>query len=116
VGKTVFHATRERGRCPLRSFSAEWYPSYSASKTGSLPSVAVFHLTIGTESAPSPWAIMDPTLVPSPGIEPKSADVAQLVEQLIRNQQVIGSSPIVGSIPFRIKHRKGPKEQFHNIS
>ncbi len=25
------------------------------------------------------------------------ADVAQLVEQLIRNQQVIGSSPIVGS-------------------
>ena len=27
------------------------------------------------------------------------ADVAQLVEQLIRNQQVIGSSPIVGSIP-----------------
>ena len=26
-----------------------------------------------------------------------SADVAQLVEQLIRNQQVIGSSPIVGS-------------------
>ena len=27
-----------------------------------------------------------------------SADVAQLVEQLIRNQQVIGSSPIVGSI------------------
>jgi hypothetical protein len=28
----------------------------------------------------------------------KRADVAQLVEQLIRNQQVIGSSPIVGSI------------------
>ena len=26
-----------------------------------------------------------------------NADVAQLVEQLIRNQQVIGSSPIVGS-------------------
>ena len=26
------------------------------------------------------------------------ADVAQLVEQLIRNQQVIGSSPIVGSM------------------
>ena len=36
-------------------------------------------------------------MVPSPGIESKSADVAQLVEQLIRNQQVIGSSPIVGS-------------------
>jgi hypothetical protein len=29
------------------------------------------------------------------------ADVAQLVEQLIRNQQVIGSSPIVGSITIR---------------
>ena len=27
----------------------------------------------------------------------RNADVAQLVEQLIRNQQVIGSSPIVGS-------------------
>jgi hypothetical protein len=28
------------------------------------------------------------------------ADVAQLVEQSIRNRQVIGSSPIVGSIFF----------------
>ena len=28
------------------------------------------------------------------------ADVAQLVEQSIRNRQVIGSSPIVGSISF----------------
>ena len=28
------------------------------------------------------------------------ADVAQLVEQLIRNQQVNGSSPFVGSIKF----------------
>jgi hypothetical protein len=28
------------------------------------------------------------------------ADVAQLVEQLIRNQQVNGSSPFVGSITF----------------
>jgi hypothetical protein len=28
------------------------------------------------------------------------ADVAQLVEQLIRNQQVNGSSPFVGSIEF----------------
>lgn len=27
----------------------------------------------------------------------KHADVAQLVEQLIRNEQVVGSSPIVGS-------------------
>ena len=31
------------------------------------------------------------------------ADVAQLVEQLIRNQQVNGSSPFVGSIPFQYK-------------
>ena len=31
----------------------------------------------------------------------RHADVAQLVEQLIRNQQVIGSSPIVGSITIR---------------
>ena len=30
-------------------------------------------------------------------VKSKRADVAQLVEQLIRNQQVIGSSPIVGS-------------------
>ena len=29
------------------------------------------------------------------------ADVAQLVEQLIRNQQVIGSSPIAGSSSLR---------------
>jgi hypothetical protein len=28
---------------------------------------------------------------------PPDAGVAQLVEQLIRNQQVIGSSPIAGS-------------------
>jgi hypothetical protein len=33
------------------------------------------------------------------------ADVAQLVEQLIRNQQVIGSSPIVGSIPPFSNHK-----------
>ena len=35
------------------------------------------------------------------------ADVAQLVEQSIRNRQVIGSSPIVGSSPF-IPGRAGP--------
>ena len=29
----------------------------------------------------------------------RNANVAQLVEQLIRNQQVSGSSPLVGSIP-----------------
>jgi hypothetical protein len=37
-------------------------------------------------------------------ITEEQADVAQLVEQLIRNQQVIGSSPIVGSIPAQIRH------------
>ena len=31
------------------------------------------------------------------GLESNQADVAQLVEQPIRNRQVIGSSPIVGS-------------------
>jgi hypothetical protein len=29
----------------------------------------------------------------------EQAEVAQLVEQLIRNQQVVGSTPIFGSIP-----------------
>ncbi len=31
-------------------------------------------------------------------ITPRRAEVAQLVEQLIRNEQVVGSSPIFGSI------------------
>ena len=43
-----------------------------------------------------------PETLPAPSATIQSdghqADVAQLVEQLIRNQQVIGSSPIVGSI------------------
>jgi hypothetical protein len=42
-------------------------------------------------------AVMRPVLGFSPSGKSKRADVAQLVEQLIRNQQVIGSSPIVGS-------------------
>ena len=33
----------------------------------------------------------------------EQADVAQLVEQLIRNQQVNGSSPFVGSIEFSLR-------------
>ena len=32
-----------------------------------------------------------------------SADVAQLAEQLICNQQVIGSSPIIGFVPSGAK-------------
>ena len=37
----------------------------------------------------------------------KCADVAQLAEQLICNQQVIGSSPIIGFILFDSIIRKG---------
>ncbi len=36
----------------------------------------------------------------SPHLQSSQADVAQLVEQSIRNRQVIGSSPIVGSTNF----------------
>ena len=32
-------------------------------------------------------------------VDRKRADVAQLAEQLICNQQVIGSSPIIGFVP-----------------
>ena len=35
-----------------------------------------------------------------PHLESNQADVAQLVEQPIRNRQVSGSSPLVGSILF----------------
>ena len=35
-------------------------------------------------------------------LQSKNADVAQLVEQLIRNQQVRGSSPLISSISGRI--------------
>ena len=41
---------------------------------------------------------------PPPSISRKAlADVAQLAEQLICNQQVIGSSPIIGFIQFNIE-------------
>ena len=40
---------------------------------------------------------------------PSKADVAQLVEQPIRNRQVIGSSPIVGSSLFRSLPISSPK-------
>ena len=43
----------------------------------------------------------------------KQADVAQLVEQSIRNRQVIGSSPIVGSI-FSIAYRQSVHHLLHN--
>ena len=36
-------------------------------------------------------------------LESKQADVAQLVEQPIRNRQVSGSSPLVGSSFFRAR-------------
>ena len=35
------------------------------------------------------------------GVVRYRADIAQLVEQLIRNQQVSGSTPLVGSNDFR---------------
>ena len=38
-----------------------------------------------------------------PLAERRCADVAQLAEQLICNQQVIGSSPIIGFIQFNIE-------------
>ena len=42
----------------------------------------------------------------------KDADVAQLVEQLIRNEQVTGSIPAIGSIFFAKKCRaERPKGQ-----
>ena len=40
------------------------------------------------------------------------ADVAQLVEQPIRNRQVIGSSPIVGSILFVFSSQSAPAPEF----
>ena len=44
-----------------------------------------------------------------------SADVAQLAEQLICNQQVIGSTPIIGSILHRVKLlRKNLIFEYHN--
>jgi hypothetical protein len=44
------------------------------------------------------------------------ADVAQLVEQSIRNRQVIGSSPIVGSILPRCYLHEPPITNHHSFS
>ena len=46
-------------------------------------------------------------------LQSSQADVAQLVEQSIRNRQVIGSSPIVGSI-FSIAYRQSVHHLLHN--
>ena len=40
-----------------------------------------------------------------PHFSTKCADVAQLAEQLICNQQVIGSSPIIGFVPLAGHYR-----------
>ena len=41
----------------------------------------------------------------------RHAEVAQLVEQLIRNEQVVGSSPIFGSkIPHKLRNLRGPQK------
>jgi hypothetical protein len=45
-----------------------------------------------------PMNIISPAPV-LPGVAARCAVVAQLVEQLIRNQQVTGSSPVNGSSP-----------------
>ena len=47
-----------------------------------------------------------PNLTATIQSEEQLAEVAQLVEQLIRNQQVVGSTPIFGSIPFFPANRK----------
>lgn len=44
----------------------------------------------------------------------KHADVAQLVEQLIRNEQVVGSSPIVGST-LKIGHSYVRERKINSI-
>src|ERR1700733_11789018 len=46
---------------------------------------------------------------------PRKADVAQLVEQPIRNRQVIGSSPIVGSILFKSLRISSPRPATHLV-
>ena len=45
-----------------------------------------------------PFTAVTRVRFPSESLE-KYADVAQLAEQLICNQQVIGSSPIIGFVP-----------------
>jgi hypothetical protein len=47
---------------------------------------------------PAPQTL--PNLTATIQFDEQQAEVAQLVEQLIRNQQVVGSTPIFGSIPF----------------
>ena len=50
------------------------------------------------------------TLVASKnGVATRGADVAQLVEQLIRNEQVTGSNPAIGSI-FLAKNSAGTSQ------
>ena len=49
-----------------------------------------------------PFTAVTRVRFPSESLE-KYADVAQLAEQLICNQQVIGSSPIIGFIQFNIE-------------
>jgi hypothetical protein len=46
----------------------------------------------------------------------KIASLAQLVEQLIRNEQVVGSSPIGGSIPFQLSFKQRTEKPARLIS
>ena len=52
-------------------------------------------------ATPGPLARIPPLASP----DASQADVAQLVEQLTRNEQVSGSSPLVGSTRFRLRGR-----------
>jgi hypothetical protein len=48
-------------------------------------------------------------------MSPTKAGVAQLVEQLIRNQQVIGSSPIAGSRILNISTPRMVRRQLESV-
>ena len=52
-------------------------------------------------------------LQPQLGVESRHADIAQLVEQLICNQQVGGSSPSIGSTVYRDNKRLGGSLRRH---
>ena len=66
---------------------------------GSSPTRGVFlnirHGSVVKRSRHRPFTAVTRVRFPSESLE-KYADVAQLAEQLICNQQVIGSSPIIG--------------------
>ena len=77
-----------------------------------------YSATHWTPAACPRWPARAPSAstLPSPGATIQSeqqAEVAQLVEQLIRNQQVIGSSPIFGSSFRNMVDRQGIGRNAH---